>query len=182
MEICVKCLSRYIVPSELCDFLKTKSIDLLIYPRVLDALFAFKTVKTKAFVNLMYEILSLWDKFNWYFHVGRDWHGGGHQRCLTQTNYVAVWEKSASISTQQYWVHFLYDQNITKGVGNNLYQRFCDGMKWGSFEVWSLKAQHEAQIKWRTFAITSNVLNNRVSLVSLCTRQMEHYWLMGCSK
>ena len=55
----MKCLSRYIVPSELCDFLKTKSIDLLIYPRVLDALFAFKTVKTKAFVNLMYEILSL---------------------------------------------------------------------------------------------------------------------------
>lgn len=59
MEICVKCLFRYIVFSEFCDFLKIKSIDLFIYFRVLDVLFVFKMVKIKVFVNLMYEILLL---------------------------------------------------------------------------------------------------------------------------
>lgn len=179
MEPCLKCLSRYIRPNELYDFLKTKIIDWLIYPRILEALYVFKTIKQSAFVNIMCEIQ---DKFNWVIPVSEYWHKGVHQRYLTQINYVAFLEECASILAQPYWVHFLYDQNITKGVGDNLYQRFCDGMKWISFEVWSLKARHEAQIKWRTFAITSNVLNNLVSVVSLCTRQMEHYWLMGCSK
>lgn len=43
--------------------------------------------------------------------------------------------KEASVFTQQDEVHFLYDQSITKLAKNNLYQRFCDGMKWSSFEV-----------------------------------------------
>lgn len=47
----MKCLSSYIMSSKLCDFLKTKNIDLLFHPRILDALFAFKAVKTKAFVT-----------------------------------------------------------------------------------------------------------------------------------
>lgn len=64
METCVKCQSRYIMSSKLCDFLKTKTIDLLIYPQILVALFAFKAPKTKAFVNFVCEILSLRDKFN----------------------------------------------------------------------------------------------------------------------
>lgn len=50
------------------------------------------------------------------------------------------------------------------------------------FEAERLKAQREPQIKWRASTITSNVLNNLVSLVPLSRRQMEHYWLMGCSK
>lgn len=45
----MKCLSGYIAPSELCDFLKTKSIDLLTYPRILDALLAFKDSENKSF-------------------------------------------------------------------------------------------------------------------------------------
>lgn len=51
----MKCLSRYIMSSKLCDFLKTKNIDLLFHPRILDALFAFKAVKTKAFVTFFAE-------------------------------------------------------------------------------------------------------------------------------
>lgn len=50
----MKCLSRYIMSSKLCDFLKTKNIDLLFHPRILDALFAFKAVKTKAFVTFFF--------------------------------------------------------------------------------------------------------------------------------
>lgn len=126
--------------------------------------------------------LSLYDKFSRFLPGLCYWHKGAHQRCLTQINYVVILEKKLLFLPNKIQVHFLYDQSITKLVKNNLYQKFCDGMKWSSFEVWSLKAQHEAQIKWRTFAITSNVLNNLVSLVSLCKRQMEHYWLMGCSK
>lgn len=50
----MKCLSRYIMSSKLCDFLKTKNIDLLFHPRILDALFAFKAAKTKAFVTFFF--------------------------------------------------------------------------------------------------------------------------------
>jgi hypothetical protein len=45
----MKCLSKYIMPTELHDFLKTKTVDLLVYPRILEALFAFRTVKTESF-------------------------------------------------------------------------------------------------------------------------------------
>lgn len=58
----------------------------------------------------------------------------------------------------------------------------CSQNRVALFEVERLKAQHELQIKWRASTITSNVLNNLVSLVPLSRRQMEHYWLMGCSK
>lgn len=123
------------------------------------------------------------DKFNWVIPVSEYWHKGVHQRYLFNTNKpcsflrrVCFYISPTILGPLSLWSEYY------KGSGDNLYQRFCDGMKWISFEVWSLKAQHEAQIKWRTFAITSNVLNNLVSVVSLCMRQMEHYWLMGCSK
>lgn len=40
------------MPTELDDFLKTKIADLLTYLRILEALFAFKTMKTKCFCEL----------------------------------------------------------------------------------------------------------------------------------
>lgn len=47
-----------------------------------------------AFVNLMCEIASLWDKFNRFLPVLQYWHKGVHQRFLTQINYVAILEES----------------------------------------------------------------------------------------
>lgn len=50
--------------------------------------------------------------------------------------------------------------------------------------LWSLLSESAAgaDMRWRTFTITSNVLNNLVSPDSPRTRQMEHYWFMGWSK
>lgn len=127
-------------------------------------------------------MLSFYDKFGLISSCSALLSQGNASKVFSTNKLCSYLRREAPVFTQQDWVHFFCDQSITKLAKNNLYQRFCDGMKWSSFEVWSLKAQHEAQIKWRTFAITSNVLNNLVSLVSLCTRQMEHYWLMGCSK
>lgn len=45
-------VSGYIMPTELYDFLKMRTVDLLMYPRFLEALFACKTVKTKCFCEL----------------------------------------------------------------------------------------------------------------------------------
>lgn len=49
--------------------------------------------KQNAFVNLVSEILSLWDKFNWFLPAFQCRHKWVHQRCLTQINYVAVLEE-----------------------------------------------------------------------------------------
>jgi len=80
-------------------------------------------------------MLSLYDEFSDFCLCSALLAQGSASKVFSTNKQCSYLRKEASVFTQQDWVHFLYDQSITKLAKNNLYQRFCDGMKWSSFEV-----------------------------------------------
>jgi len=80
-------------------------------------------------------MLSFYDKFGLISSCSALLSQGNASKEFSTNKLCSYLRREAPVFTQQDWVHFFCDQSITKLAKNNLYQRFCDGMKWSSFEV-----------------------------------------------